>query len=272
MSQLLIHLSPYLVSLAILIALFISCLQRNKSYRLKQKAGLQWLSLLKRILSTIQQHRGMTTGYLNGSVELSDQIHSLQKKLNFDIEAIASEKSWFSDNERWQGISQHWHNLSKNFKSHDSTNNLKQHNLLIQNILYLIDDMAEEHHLLDLKTDKQIPLQIAWREMLVAAEHIGQARALGMAIASTHHCDTTARIRMKYLMQKIEQTTRNAWQQVSCSDEQHRTVQNLQQCIQEKIMVNNPAINVNDYFTVATRALDSVHAQYDELVSSCHVL
>lgn len=272
MPQLLINLSPYLISLAIFITLLITCFRRNTSFRLKQQAGLHWLGLLKRILSTTQQHRGMTTGYLNGSVDLSEQIYSLQKKINHELEAIESEKNWFNENERWLGILQHWHNLSKNFKSYESSNNLKQHNLLIQNMLYLIDDMAEEHHLLELKTEQKIPLQIAWRELLVAAEHIGQARALGMAIASTHLCNTTERIRMKYLMQKIDQTTSEAWQQVSCSDEHRSTVHNLQSCIQEKIMVNHPNINVNDYFTIATKALDSVHAQYDELVSSCHVL
>lgn len=240
--------------------------RRIKARNNRQRLGLSWLQSLRVFLASTQRHRGLTTGYLSGSHALMEEVLVLQKKVGRDMGVIAGVDPWMEDNARWQAITQHWARLAGRFEGNNVENNMNQHNALIQNILYLIDDMAQEHDLLLLHGRNGKPLHLVWRELLLAAEYVGQARALGMGVVAATHCDSVNRIRLKYLCQKVEENTERVWREIKPQGDSQVQVGRLLLCISEDVIRNTPSISPADYFLQASSALDGLHEHYDKIV------
>ncbi len=253
--------------LAVTVAAF-SARYRQQERKQRQTKGISWLQSLRKLLAHIQQHRGLGTAYLNGESSLLSKIQTVQQNAGREINAICNIDPTINDDSTWQAITQHWAKVSGNFTKYTAGNNIDQHDKLIQNILYFIDDMAQDHDLLLLHSRNGIPLHFAWRELLTAAECIGQTRALGMGVVASARCDTISRIRMNYLCQKIERTTAAAWEEIPPSSDQKEKVATLVLCIKEDIVQRGRTIDVDSYFKVATDAIDGLHEQYDEIVNN----
>lgn len=255
------------VSLLAIITKKMQASQRKK----RQETGVYWLQSLRVLLSHVQQHRGLTTGYLNGDKALEPKIFQLQRSVSQDINGISRVDAWMTENERWQNITQHWARLAGKFASNTTENNLNQHNKLIQSILFLIDEMAEEHDLLLVKSRNDKPLHFIWRELLMASECIGQARAIGSGVVAAKECDSVSRIRLNYLSQKIKRSTDLVWQEIPPSPQQRDRLNTLLTCIETRVTVERPDMMVITFFDIATKALDSLHEQYDEVLDNLSI-
>jgi len=240
--------------------------RRLSNLRQRQKVGLSWLQSLRVLLADMQRHRGLTTGYLNGDVTLKHDIEQLQHSVGRDITKISAIDPWMEANGRWHAITQHWARLAGRYAKNTAENNMNQHIALIQNLLYLIDDMAQEHELLSLCGRDGKPLRLAWRELLLAAEFVGQARALGVGITTSQRCDSVNRIRLKYLCQKVEENTARVWQQITPVNDSEAKVEALLSCINSDIIKDRPTIAPQAFFLLASDALDGLHGHYDQIV------
>ncbi len=263
-SVLMLALAVVIVLLAVTAGLLV---ERRRARQQRQAKGLQWLASLRVLLGHIQKHRGLTTGLLSGNeAGMVAEIEGLQISVSRDLAAIAMVDLSIEENSRWQGITQHWARLAGNYRHAEPENNLTQHNHLIKNILYLIDDLAQECELLYLKNAANKPLHLYWRELLAAAEFIGQARAIGTGVAAAGSCDNVARIRLNFLCEKIQTNTRRLWSEIGCDKEQLGRINRLITCVNEHLMVTEPDISPTDFFDVATDALDSLLEQFDRLI------
>jgi hypothetical protein len=248
-------------------ALAFSALRQKRKAQQQQQRGISWLSELRLLLSHMQRHRGLSSGYLAGNTELAREIEQIQNKIRRDREAINAIGPWIHTNERWQGIEQHWARLNQGYRTLDIDNSLQQHNKLITNLLYLIEDTAEAHHL-RLLDDNSARLSFVWRELLVAAEHIGQARALGTAITASGRCDSVSRIRLAYLENKIRETTEQAWRNLDTPSQTRLQVDALLLCIQEEVMTETPKLSSQAYFEKASQCLEAVLGQFDHEIQA----
>lgn len=223
--------------------------------------GLIWLQKLRQILSLIQQHRGLSNGYVCGDHNLATRIHPLQSKINLQAMTLSKHGPWISQNPDWEAIQEHWQRLSTGFDKLNSSNNLAQHSKLISSILYLIDDCAEQHQLYEVKDQDQRSIRYLWQDLLVTAENVGQARAIGTGVAATGHCTSVNRIRLSYLHQAIENVSQQN------QDINNAALKELLDLLSQKIIVDNPSINANDYFDAATLALEEVLVRFDETLA-----
>ena len=256
-----------LAGLLVLVVL-VYVVARNKQRQRfeRQKKGLKWLSALRELLAHVQQHRGLSNGYLNGGENLGSDIERLQQAISRDLAYATSIDPSLEDNSRWTGITQHWARLAGNFKRLESDNNLSQHNNLIKSVLYLIDDLAQECDLLLLKNRDNVPLHLYWRELLSTAEYIGQARAVGTGVSAASYCDSVSRIRLHYLCEQIERNSERLYKQIGSSQDQTKRIAELISCIKTQLVVDKPTIEAGAYFSLATDTLDSMLAQFDALV------
>lgn len=253
---------------SVLILAFLATRRRRKQRRQRQQRGLRWLEALRKMLDLLQQHRGLSTGYLNGSTSLLTQIKQLQAHIRDTQAQIIGVHASIQQNDRWQALSEHWARLTDKFRSLSTPDNLRQHNQLIQSLLYLIDDIAQQTDLLLLKNTGDQPLILAWRELLTAVECVGQARAVGTGAVAAGQCDTITRIRLNYLYQKIERTCSLAWETLPPSALQRTRVESLLTCIQEELLGRaRPTLEVKAYFNTASDAVASLYEQYDHLVA-----
>lgn len=250
------------------LASFVVLVARNRKQLRseRQLLGLRWLSSLRVVLTHIQQHRGLTNGYLNGNFHSAVDIDQLQNKVSRNFAEMTAIDNSIEDNELWGGITQHWARLAGKYKKIERENNLHQHNQLIKNVLYLIDDLAQSCDLLLLKNRQNKPLHLYWRELLAAAEYIGQARAIGTGVAAAGHCDRISRGRLNYLCRQIEEHTRLLWLEIGSSDSAPEEISRLIVCINNQVLCEAPTIKPDDYFILATSAIDSLLDQFDQLI------
>jgi len=251
------------VLLSFMIIVVFAAVRKKQLRERRQEKGVIWLHKLRLLLSAIQKHRGLTTGYLKGGNDILKDIGPLQVSIHREVSAIVNVGGWMEEHLRWQNINQHWARLSSNYSTNNADNNLLQHNNLIQNILYLIDDMAQEHDLLLLKSVGDKPLHLLWRELLTAGEYIGQVRAIGTGVAAAQHCDSVSKIRLTYLCKKIEENTQRVWSKIRPDEHHLHKVSELLSCVNDQVMREQPTISSSEYFKIASDALDSIHSQYD---------
>ncbi|RKF21425.1 hypothetical protein DBZ36_01895 [Alginatibacterium sediminis] len=223
--------------------------------------GLIWLQKLRNILSLVQQHRGLSNGYVCGDHSLSLRILPLQTQINLQRMALSNHGTWIANNPDWAAIQEHWQRLSTGFEKLDSNNNLEQHSKLISSILYLIDDCAEQHQLYEVKDQDQRSIRYLWQDLLVTAENVGQARAIGTGVAATGRCTSVNRIRLSYLHQAISNVSQQN------HDVRNAALNNLLDLLTQKVIVDSPSVSANDYFDVATLALEEVLVRFDETLA-----
>jgi hypothetical protein len=246
------------IPLGFLIFLMAS-IRRNK--RLAERLfgeGVSFIKVLRSLLTMIQQHRGLTTGYINGNRASKADIDLLDnniKRLMVEIPAISN---WMVENNKWSSLVDHWRRLSQAYLQGDSENNFKQHNILIANLLYLIEDVADFHHLTKLGGGS---MDTDWRYLLSVAEYIGQARALGTGVAAKGECSSVLRIQLNHLHNKIKSSIDSSW-----SEKSRKEIMQLLDCIETQLIVSSPNIEPGDYFKLATRCIDHVLIQFDKQI------
>jgi hypothetical protein len=138
---------------------------------------------LKVLLIFIQQHRGLTTGYLHGDRSLDNAVRQAKQRVDNQWRVIENDHPLIIEDQLFEGISTHWKRLSFRWQQKAVTNNIEQHNRLIINLLYLIENQAESY-LPMLSFGRDSGLDVIWKELLETIEAIGQTRAIGMGVVS----------------------------------------------------------------------------------------
>ncbi len=246
-----------------------------------RRRGIYKLELLKKLLTHIQQHRGLSNGELNGDSKLNSRVSEVAKKVEKDWECLESVKSDVINHDRYMGIYTHWDRLKTRYSGLSVSNNLEQHNRLIMNLLYLIEDVAESHELDLIRPDTR-GSEVIWKELLETVESIGQIRALGTGIVAAGGCDSIQRIRVRFLNEKIKRMFKELISGLQCSldngSSRELIVPLLDQVVQtegsinELISLNETElfskqgimISSEDYFSLASRCIEPLMALFDE--------
>lgn len=221
--------------------------------------GVRFLKAFRKLLTHVQQHRGLTNSYLSGNKKAKSDIQILELTVKAEISDIEMIDLGIRENSKWESITDHWSRLNNHYEELSVETNMRQHNILISNILYLIDDLAYEHHLgkvgLVESTDTD------WRHLLTVAENIGQARALGMGVVSRGTCTSVARIQLNHLREKITQNIDSSWNE-NC----RKDFQQFLKTLDENVIVDSPSVTPDHYFALATRCIEHVLQEFDRQV------
>lgn len=221
--------------------------------------GIRYLRRLRSLLTYIQQHRGLTNGLLSGNISVTDDIRKIEISIARDIAELAAVDGWLKQNAKWESILDHWSRIQSNYHSMAVDVNLKQHNSMIANLLYLIDDLAYAHHLGKLGLIETT--ETHWRNLLFIAEYVGQARALGMGAVSKGTCSSVLRIQLNHLVVKIASNISPSWPESVQKDFRH-----LLQVIESNVILDQPNISPNEYFQLATTCIEHVLRDFDQQI------
>jgi hypothetical protein len=261
------NLYQIIVLLISILVIFYLKLNPFKDNRLKiQRQGLLNVRALKQLIYFIQQHRGMTAAYLNGKKQILTKIKTIRQHIQENIRE--NELTFDKDNERWQSFLDHWQRLSTGSASAD--NSFDQHTLLINNILYLLEDEAEKGLLFSQFLPQFPQAGYVWREVIGATEMIGQARAIGVSVATQKTCSSTDNIRLSFLQQQISEVSKTVLHQLYCLPQyleehnklikitQEQTAMFLSTVDQAFLSTNEITLDQQVYFEQATLVIQSI--------------
>ncbi len=237
-------------------------------HRLKQRyAGLQTLKQLKNLIVSLQKHRGLSSAMLNGDKQQAKALQQQQQDIKDYSQQLANE-AFVSAQSRWDSFVQHWAKLQHSWKDNNLENNIAQHSLMIKNLLFLSQDLAEYYSLSSLSKQYK-NIDFLWYELLETAESIGQVRALGSGLAAAQHSTSVERIRLAFLHNKIGQIDAQSLNHFAHSfiletpAYQGLLEELLITIEQELINKPQPTIPVNEYFQQATKVLEGLYQLFD---------
>jgi Nitrate and nitrite sensing len=253
------------VPLMIVFAALAVTFARHYGARQQQAQGVVWLQALRMLITHVQRHRGLSSGFLAGDRTLQESVKDAQLQVSRDFDQIGSVGEWIKHSSSWQGITQHWARLAGNIHQLTVPSNMDQHNRLIKNILVLIDDIALAHYLHGGTTFKPN----IWRDLLTLAEYIGQMRVLGMVVAArTYSPDDSAYLKSQKELQALEQEVlatldlpryRNALDGKMVQD----TLDFLTY-VDKNIVRDGPQVIPAEFYRVATDMLDLLYERFDQ--------
>ncbi|MFT5880243.1 MAG: hypothetical protein ACI86X_001371 [Moritella sp.] len=232
--------------------------QRHQQHQL-HVTGLLKLDKYRKLLAQFQQHRGLSNGILNGDITLTPRLEAASKLIQQSITDIIATYPDMAENERWLSMDDHWQRLSVYYHNLSVRHNLEQHNKLVLNLLYLIDDIAVENKLHQLHNEESKSIQYLWQELLFTAESMAQIRALGTGIAAANLCTPVERIRLNYLCHSLEQSIAGQHNQNYLL-----TIAHLLTVIDCEVTIDKPTIKADRFFDIATECIDMTFASFDK--------
>lgn len=271
-----LDLQPLLLTLIALVMMFwyLHRRARRQSARTLQQNTDQ-LTLLRELLANLQRHRGLSAGLLSGDERLRPELD--QARADIDRHFARAQTLTTRHADSWQGLIDHWSRL-RLADSIDLANNLTQHNQIIRNSIYLIEDIALERDLSRGRPELSY-LPWIWRDVIQAAEWAGQARAMGTGMAATGTSTPGQRVRMRFLHQKIETLSGEAFEALNARDmpdhklanllsECQQRVQAFLRCIDQDLLdPAQPTIGAPAFFQQATLAVDALLARVDQALA-----
>lgn len=252
----------------ILVLLYVKRNVSKKRNRQIQQQGLLNIKSIKHIIHLIQQHRGMTAAYINGEKNVLNRINIIRGHIKDSINN--SDIKLNKNNERWQNFVDHWQRLGIGKIHTSAENSFAQHTKLIGNLLYLVEDEAEKGLLFSQFLPQFPQAGYVWREVLCSTELIGQARAIGVGVATQASCSSIDNIRLSFLQQQISEVIGTVLNELYCLPQyveqhnqliktaQHQT-EKLVKTIEQKLLSSKKiTLDQTAYFEQATLVIKSI--------------
>ena len=262
--------------LCILIIIYLKT-KWSKQQKLKvQNQALKNVKAVKQLIHLIQQHRGMAAAYLNGDTAIHSKIKNLRRQI--EMNTNKSRQDFSSENERWKSFLDHWQRLGTDNALITVDNSFSQHTALISNLLYLVEDEAEKGLLFSEFLPEFPQASYIWREVIGSTELIGQARAIGVGVATQKLCKSTDNIRLNFLQQQIRDVKSTVLNELYClphyTNEHNKLIRIAQEQIeqlintidQEFINVDQVTLNQIVYFEQATKVIKSIDDVFEQQV------
>ncbi|OHC68583.1 MAG: hypothetical protein A3H93_08955 [Rhodocyclales bacterium RIFCSPLOWO2_02_FULL_63_24] len=243
--------------------------QRNGSGAAAKQA-LGFCDCLLRVMSSLQQHRGLSSGWLAGDRAFEKRM--MAKRL--EIDALQAELAPFVAGETAQTrpcltsndlalFRFQWRTLIETLASGNVEQNIALHSHLIAQVLDWLASVGEARIELAAGGVLTPGLVRNYANRLPAlSEYLGQARAIGSSVAARKGCSAVARVRLMFLISRAESLLEQACAgtDLGIAGEQAKlAVEQMAQTIRDKLLASaGIALNADTYFTIATRAVDSV--------------
>lgn len=253
----------------ILVCVIIVVVLRNMvtQQRHGRTVGVAYIQSLKDLLAHIQRHRGRTTRFLGGDSTQFQSIEQVQRDISICVQSLERIPGDLAENSIWLELTQHWSRLSSNYRRLDAENNISQHTALIRSIFVLIEEVAANYGLRKVRIGNRVFTQAQWQEVLVAAEYLGQLRAVGSNLLSSDYAPLAARRRVLSLFSKVEESCEIVWKEDEVDSALcRRSLESLNQLVKVDLQRDYPNIDPEHYFSLCTVIMDYLFERYDQIM------
>ena len=263
------------VSLTILILLYsvFSLYSRDIEMARHELAGLQILKPMNGMVQVMQQHRGLSSGVLNGNEAMKDKQAAKAKDVIAAVAATdAALPPQLRDTSTWRAIRQDWEAIQAQGLSWTPAENIKRHSAMIANVLRFMVDVADETELtLDPVMDTYYFMDTVVSKMPAMLEPLGITRARGTGVLTRKELPQQQRNEIAMLVAGMTSTlqaqNRNIEKVLRVSPglqgslsapsrEFSAGVEKVLALVQEDILNEKFSTVPQDYFAMTTQVID----------------
>ncbi len=176
--------SAVAVVMCVLLYSVFSFLSRDIQTAQHELSGLQMIKPLNRMAQVMQQHRGLSSGVLNGNEAMKEKRAAKEKEV---VEAVAASDAALSpkirDTQTWKSIRQDWEDIRTQGLTWTPPDNIKRHSQMIAKVLQFMVEVADDTEMtLDPAMDTYYFMDTVVSKMPAVLEQLGIARARGTGV------------------------------------------------------------------------------------------
>jgi methyl-accepting chemotaxis protein len=198
------------VSVVLLVLLFsvFSFVNRDIDTTRQELAGLQMLKPVNQMTQLMQQHRGLSSGVLNGNEAMKDKRAAKEKEVAAAVMMTdAALPPALRDAADWKAIRQNWETIASQGMSWTPPENIKRHTQMISKVLQFMVTVADETQLtLDPVMDTYYFMDTLVTKMPAMLEQMGISRARGTGLLTKKEMTPQQRIDLSSTVAQMEGT------------------------------------------------------------------
>ncbi len=273
-----------LVPLAITLYLLVGEINHQIDFAQRERIGLEYNSAVKQLIDDTQQHRGMSSAFLNGDPLFKEKLLAKEDQINKDIQAIEAmdQKSnpTLKVAEPWHAATKKWLALKNDLFTLSSKNSFTRHTALIAELIDLTKQVSTESNLsLDPKPDTNFLITAIGDKLLNEIESLGQVRAKGAGIAAKKALTVDEKIELVVLSKNLSASLQDMSKKISFVYQQNNELKNILNANSQESTVltqnvldllNTNIINAKEitikpteYFNAVTAGIEANYKFYD---------
>ena len=275
-----------LVPLVFLSYNMINLLDKEIKFLENEVNGVTYIQALRAPLQHIQQHRGMTAAYLNGATEFNDRIMSKRQDVDKFFAALQQTENNLGDSLKIKNstsnLLRQWENIKSTSMTLTAAEAIQAHTKLVVDILALMVTVADNSEItVDPKLDTYYMGAALVSTLPRLMENMGQARAVGSAIAAKGEFTQKSYVEISVLLNNISSyagqlkaglaaslAENNELKRVlgSMIDANNKAVAEMQDLLDnELIKPEKISISSDKVFNTATHAINGSYKLFDTL-------
>ena len=200
------------VSVVMLVLLYsvFSFLSRDIETAQQEMAGLQMIKPINQLTQAMQQHRGLSSGVLNGNEAMKDKRAAKEKDVAAAIMATdAALSPQLRETADWKAIRRDWETIGSQGLTWTPPENIKRHTVMIGNLLQFMVTVADETQLtLDSVMDTYYFMDTLVTKMPAMLEQLGITRARGTGVLTKKELSQQQRVDLSSILAQMEGTLR----------------------------------------------------------------
>jgi len=279
-----------LIAIAVLFLNLARQLQSQIHLANDELAALEVIAPMDRLVQAVQQHRGLSSGVINGDASLQPKESAKAAEVGTAVSSLEPIlPPTVAASEEWKKIKADWQLIASDGLSWTATESIASHTRLIAAILHLKVDVADESGLtIDPNMDSYYLLETAIVKLPSMLERLGQTRAKGTAILAKKTINEQQRVDIGILMAHVSDTLASLNTNLNktarhnpairdtlkaSSKDINDAVSGLVNVVNQDIVAGMFVTDSADYFKQSTAVIDKGYAQlYDTLLPTARQL
>ncbi|MFN7724215.1 MAG: methyl-accepting chemotaxis protein [Rubrivivax sp.] len=273
-------LAPGLLAMLVLGSMLVLQLHHDAATARKAYAGIAPLRMIQETLMRTQQHRGLSASWLAGNEQAGPQRAEREAQL---VKAMAEVKTWVNSDPSHQAMAAEWDAMQAAWdstlagvkeKKLQAKQAISRHTALIQQQLQVMDQLLYDSELiLDPTADGYSLVVLAGQQLPNQTERLGQLRARGSAALAAKslspqdaatitgliaQADAAAKLSNQALQHALDHNTELAAALKEPAETARREMEALVALVRAELLdAENLALDPNQYYAAATRAIDA---------------
>ena len=252
----------------------------------REQKGAMYNQNLRRVLESLQQHRGMSNGLLSGDASFSSKITAneveLEKRLADVRAATTAMDSALQVAADWQQAEQVWNVLKKDWRGLTAAESARRHTKLIEQVLFVVQVSADKSGLtLEPDNSPYFLQSTLYDHVLSLTEWLGRMRGRGTAATALGTLDDSLRMEMSVLSAMVEGAKTAIHDQLerayradpalklsfqAKADKAISAVNDAQKLLHTQVLgANGVTIPAGEYFAALTAVIDSSFTLFDDM-------